>query len=526
MRVSTMNSAIEHRRWSRPVVGIGVVVVLSAGLGAVFGIRAVVGDGAAPSAGQPPARTGAAMAYDVADQSIVLFGGESRSRSLDDTWTWDGSAWTQANPATSPPALDDPQMAYDPVSHDVILIGEQEAAGSNGEPIACAVGGSGSSSSSGSTSSGSSGSAPGSIPPGTPIPDIAPLPSATSSAKGGTARAPSSCTTIVSPKEATWLWNGTDWSRASGSTPLIGFGSGSLATDPVAGRVVLLTSGPFAEPAIACPIASPLHPNAQPMCPYFPVVAPAWTWNGHAWTEITSKPSTSSDLIGSSIVVDAITGKLATFSGGEFIAPTPTSPTCEGCVSGAPVPVPPSASGPRPQSLWDGSAWKQVATYKQGPETSGLTFVGDPSTHSDVVLTGDGQTWIWTGVWKQVHPATTPPIVSSAASAYDAATGQVVMFGGYGATSRETGLYDQTWTWDGANWTQRGGASGPSVTIPVPSPVRVPPGLPCEPVTAPNQPVSGASVEPQAICNETTGGGSGSTGGVTGIASGSGAAAP
>ena len=34
------------------------------------------------------------MAYDAADGTLVLFGGEGRSGSLGDTWTWDGSAWT------------------------------------------------------------------------------------------------------------------------------------------------------------------------------------------------------------------------------------------------------------------------------------------------------------------------------------------------------------------------------------------------------------------------------------------------
>ena len=45
------------------------------------------------------------MAYDAADGTVVLFGGQGRSGSLGDTWTWDGSAWTQAHPSTSPPAL-------------------------------------------------------------------------------------------------------------------------------------------------------------------------------------------------------------------------------------------------------------------------------------------------------------------------------------------------------------------------------------------------------------------------------------
>ena len=171
------------------------------------------------------------------------------------------------------------------------------------------------------------------------------------------------------------------------------------------------------------------------------------------------------------------------------------------------------------ESIWTGIAWKQIATYRNGPATPGVVFVGDPATHSDVVLTGDGQTWRWNGAWTRLHPGTTPPIVSGVASAYDAATGQVVMFGGFGVTSRETGLYDQTWTWDGSNWAQRGGGAGPSVTIPVPSPVSIPPTSTCTPVPSP-------SLEPQAVCNGNTGGGSGSTGGSAGTTTSSGVVAP
>ena len=137
-----MSTEVQRARWSRPLAGVAVVAVVGAGLGAYFGIRAVQGGGSAPSSGQPPARSGAAMAYDAANGSIVLFGGQNRSRSLDDTWTWDGSGWTQTHPATSPPPLDNAQMTYDPVSHDVLLVGLRHFTGSTG-PIACS-GGSGS----------------------------------------------------------------------------------------------------------------------------------------------------------------------------------------------------------------------------------------------------------------------------------------------------------------------------------------------------------------------------------------------
>jgi len=50
-------------------------------------------------------------------------------------------------------------------------------------------------------------------------------------------------------------------------------------------------------------------------------------------------------------------------------------------------------------------------------------------------------------------------------------------FGGFGSSKRASGLYDQTWTWDGSNWNLRAGTAGPAVKIPVPSPVSLPPAI-------------------------------------------------
>jgi hypothetical protein len=497
-----MSTEVQRARWSRPLAAIALVAVVGAGLGAYFGIRAVQGAGSASSAGQPPARSGAAMAYDAANASVVLFGGQSRTRSLDDTWTWDGKGWTQAHPATSPPPLDGAQMTYDPVSRDVLLVGLRHFTGSTG-PIACSGG-------SGSVSSGSSGVTTPVVPPVHSLPAITPTPRAA-------VKVSPACNTAISPSAVTWLWNGSDWSKASAPTPFVFFGSGTLATDPVSHRVVLLERGPFprpmlgaAQPAIACAVP-PGIPATQPTCPLPFNVTPGWSWNGHAWTAMASTVSTSSiDWFGSSIVDDAVSGKLASFSD-ESIVPTPAPQPCQGCAAGPPVKQ--STCCISSESIWNGITWKRIATYRSGPPTPGAVFVGDPATHSDIVLTGDGQTWRWTGVWTRVHPGTTPPIASGVAAAFDTATGQVVVFGGYGTTSRETGLYDQTWTWDGSTWTQRGGSAGPSVTFPVPSPVSVPPSLPCTPVPSP-------PVQPQTICNATIGGGSGGTGVSTGVSAG------
>ena len=42
---------------------------------------------------------------------------------LDDTWTWDGTTWTQQHPATSPSARTFASMAYDPATSTAVLFG-------------------------------------------------------------------------------------------------------------------------------------------------------------------------------------------------------------------------------------------------------------------------------------------------------------------------------------------------------------------------------------------------------------------
>ena len=71
----------------------------------------------------PPARTGGAMAYDIARGRMVLFGGDGASGYLADTWEWDGSTWVERTPPTSPPARFFHAMAYDSARGRVVLFG-------------------------------------------------------------------------------------------------------------------------------------------------------------------------------------------------------------------------------------------------------------------------------------------------------------------------------------------------------------------------------------------------------------------
>ena len=60
-------------------------------------------------------------------------------------------------------------------------------------------------------------------------------------------------------------------------------------------------------------------------------------------------------------------------------------------------------------------------------------------------------TWTWDGTnWTQQNPGTTPPPLYFTTGAYDPAIGVIVVFGG----GSEAVDQNTTWTWDGTNWTE------------------------------------------------------------------------
>src|SRR5262249_20094684 len=96
---------------------------------------------------------------------------------------------------------------------------------------------------------------------------------------------------------------------------------------------------------------------------------------------------------------------------------------------------------------------------------SNSDMVYDPVRQNVVLFGGyDGaylnETWTWDGTtWTQQHPATSPPVRDTFPMAFDSATQTTVLSGGY---SISVGIHNDTWTWDGTNWRQQHPSSSPS----------------------------------------------------------------
>lgn len=472
--------------WMGPLAGVAAIAVIGGGLGAYFGLRANLG-GTAGAGAIPSPRTQAAMTFDDATGTMVLFSGLGKANAvLRDTWTWDGHAWTQQHPATSPPARFGGLMAYDPQSHDVVLFG---GTSSPVEPVTgsgCAIAGS-------PASTGTSAGANANIPAAACSPSSNP---------------------VVPPDPLlsdTWTWDGSNWHRAPGGAhPPWG---GEMATDRASGHIVLLTnpipepltparSAPAAGPNIAlpCPVKGATMPNDTVVCPggILPQeTVQTWIWRDGRWHLVVTAPVGTGS---GHLVTDPRTGRLAYFSASSpvvCVVPDirqPAAPTASaatglpgGCLSGEAN----GSLGTWTETTWNGSSWTTAAT---GPSVPAGFLEGSVASDLGRRLIvfqqgSSGDTYVFDGFWRKASSLAHPPGLNGASMAYDAATGQVVLFGG--ATTRS--LSDQTWVWDGTNWALLTGTLSASPTL---LPATAPPlpsgGVTGAPGAEPQLPTNGA----------------------------------
>jgi len=119
-------------------------------------------------------------------------------------------------------------------------------------------------------------------------------------------------------------------------------------------------------------------------------------------------------------------------------------------------------SNPNDTWVWDGSNWTRKLPNTSPIGRMAPAMVYDKARGQIVMFGGwnfSGQvlndTWVWDGSnWTQKFPATKPSIRAWAAMTYDAARQQTVLFGG-SPVDVSLPLMNDTWVWDGSNWTQK-----------------------------------------------------------------------
>jgi len=115
-----------------------------------------------------------------------------------------------------------------------------------------------------------------------------------------------------------------------------------------------------------------------------------------------------------------------------------------------------------------GTSWLEQHPSQSPSARTGAAVVFDAATSQLMLFGGSSQpgsgggfnneTWIWTGhTWRQLHPVTSPAARANAGLVYDPDMQQVLLFGGYDGS-----YLNDTWTWNGSNWVQVHPATSPS----------------------------------------------------------------
>jgi hypothetical protein len=169
-----------------------------------------------------------------------------------------------------------------------------------------------------------------------------------------------------------------------------------------------------------------------------------WVWDGSTWTEqaLPAQPPAQS---AAAMAYDAATGTVVLLSDGLR----------QGKLGSTWV--------------WDGSTWAKQHPAASPPARYEAAIAYDAATGTVVLFGGTpsapkgyGDTWVWDGsTWTQQHPATSPSTRYAARMAYDAATGTVVLFGGVHLTHTGSLTLGDTWVWDGSTWAKQHPAASP-----------------------------------------------------------------
>jgi len=219
----------------------------------------------------------------------------------------------------------------------------------------------------------------------------------------------------------TWTWDGTWRLRLPASSPSPRQGP-AIAFDETAGNVVLFGGS-----------SVPFYAGRA--------FGDTWTWDGIQWTE-QFPPASPPARLWSNMVYDPVTKTVLLFGGTN-------TPNGDDAFSDT--------------WAWNGvsKTWTELHPISHPYGRAANQLVYDTANRTVVLfggvttnLTPLNDTWTWNGInWTQQFPTSAPSPRNGPALAYDATLGAVVLFGGAVGTCCSDSLND-TWTWNGVNWTE------------------------------------------------------------------------
>lgn len=395
----------------------------------------------------PTANIYAAMAYHASRDNVVLFGGADANAFvpvlLNETWTWDGTTWTQRAPAVSPMRRSGHAMTFDPTKGRVLMFGGPDSQLWEWTGLDWIPG------------------------PSAPAPrsdhGMATSHAGRTMLLGGFDAA--GTTVDLQSFGDTWMLERGRWRQATASGPTQR-GYAMLTYDNLRDRVVLAGGSSTNHRhtwewdgvrwfEIAAPVEPPLFGLAKAcfdsqrgvvvqfggFLGFGTPTASTWEWNGATWTSPTPAQSPPSRFR-HAMVFDSARGVAMLFGGTGATAILGDT------------------------WLWDGVNWTQAATTGPTPRHSPM-MAYDVLRARTVLFGGFDQaslpgpandTWEWDGVaWQQRFPSASPAPRWDPVMAYDLPRAVTVLVGG---ASTATGAFvplREVWEWDGTNW-----AGGPA----------------------------------------------------------------
>ena len=170
-----------------------------------------------------------------------------------------------------------------------------------------------------------------------------------------------------------------------------------------------------------------------------------WRYDGTTWTK--ASPATSPPArLRHAVAFDLLRGKVVLFGGSTATNTGHFADTWE----------------------FDGTNWQQLTPANSPTPRNDHAMVYDEARQKVLLFGGHdvsavfGDTWQWDGTnWTQLNPVTIPTVRRDFGMVYDKARRKVVMFGGFQGQGLGVPLND-TWEWDGTDWTRVTTTTSPS----------------------------------------------------------------